>query len=51
MRVTELRRAKEVAGEAAKVAGAILLREYHQRRYQTRTKADTSLQTEGEKRP
>ena len=46
--MTELRRAKEVAVEAAKMAGAILLREYQQKRYQTRTKADTSLQTEAD---
>jgi myo-inositol-1(or 4)-monophosphatase len=45
MILTELRRAKEVAVEAAKVAGDILLKEYQQRRYRTRTKADTSLQT------
>src|SRR5579883_1841216 len=48
MMVTAFRRAKEVAVEAAQVAGAILLQEYQQRSYRTRTKADTSLQTDAD---
>ena len=48
MMVTAFRRAKEVAVEAAQGAGAILLQEYQQRSYRTRTKADTSLQTDAD---
>ncbi len=46
--MTELRRAREVAVEAAKEAGDILLKYYQQRRYRTRAKEDTSLQTEAD---